>query len=116
MSLSYDSSTKTWNYSAEKILKADRPTTETIYLIPTIFTRSDGRGSSITDWTISTVAPGTTQGPANRYGERPPAKQIPYTAVQLTSSSDAAQLLRDGKLPYGDAAYIFKGYCLKNLH
>jgi len=110
MSLSYDSSTKTWKYSAEKILKADRPTQETIYLIPTIYTRSDGRGSSITDWTISTVAPGTTQEPANRYGERPPAKQIPYTAVQLTSSSDAAQLLRDGKLPVFDAAYLFKGY------
>ena len=111
MSLSYDYSTRTWKYFPEDTgANTSRPVSETIYLIPTIYTRSDGRGSSITDWTISTVAPGTTQGPANRYGERPPAKQIPYTAVQLTSSSDAAQLLRDGKLPIFDAAYLLKGY------
>ena len=110
MSLSYDSSTKTWNYKPEDInADPDKPVSETIYLIPTIYTRSDGRGSSITDWTISTRAP-VAEAPYNtRWGTVVP-KTPPYTTVNLTSSSDAAQLLRDGKLPYGDAAYIFRGY------
>jgi len=109
MSLSYDSSTKTWNYKPEDInADPDKPVSETIYLIPNIVNNSRG-GSTITDWTISTRAP-VAEAPYNtRWGTVVP-KTPPYTTVNLTSSSDAAQLLRDGKLPLFDAAYLFKGY------
>ena len=109
MALSYDANKYTWNFAPQALEKEDKPTAETIYLIPNQRDNSNGRGSTTISWTVSTVAPGFTQEPANRYGERPPAKQIPYTAVQLTPSTDPGGLLRDGKLPSFSAAYLFGG-------
>jgi len=110
MTLTYEYPTKSWNYLPEDTTKKqNREIAETIYLIPNISNPSHKGGGTITSWTISKIAPVATQGPANRYGERPNPVTAPSMAVNLTSSSDVQELLRSGKLPLFDAAFLFTG-------
>ena len=110
MALSYDVNKYIWSFVPQALEKENKPTTKTVYLIATPWSRSDGRGGGV-NYSIAEAPPVAPASYRIKGGElvSPPAPQ--YQVLNLTSSTNLNQLNLPGTSPLGNTyANQLKGY------